>query len=72
MPEGRLANINGTFLAVGDTINGAEIVEIRGFVVEMALDGKRFLLGSSARPAGTGEDERPDEEEEDESVPDED
>ncbi len=71
VPEGKLANINGKFLAVGDTINGAEVVEIRGFVVEMALDGKRFLLGSSARPAGTGGDERPDEEEEDESVPDE-
>lgn len=49
-PTGKLANINGTFVGVGDMFNGARLVEIKGFVVEMELENQRFLLGIGSKP----------------------
>lgn len=44
-PNGMLVNINSRLLAVGDTVEGARIVTIRDFSVEMELKGEFFYLG---------------------------
>ncbi len=44
-PNGMLVNINGRLLAVGDTVEGARVVIIRDFSVEMELKGEFFYLG---------------------------
>jgi len=51
-PNGPLANINGRFVGVGDRVNGAKVVKIDSFAVEMELDGKRFTatFGPPAPP----------------------
>lgn len=53
-PDGALANINGRFVAVGETVDGAKVVRITPLSVEMELDGKRFLVGfnSGGGPSG--------------------
>ncbi len=44
-PEGAKANINDRVYKVGSGVNGAKIVAINTFSVEMELDGAHFILG---------------------------
>ncbi len=43
-----LANINGTFVRVGETVKGARVVAIGNSSVEMERDGQHFLIGSES------------------------
>jgi len=43
-PGGGTAIINGRFLAVGNTIEGARIVKITKYVVTLEMNGRRFTL----------------------------
>ena len=43
-PGGGTAIINGQFLAVGDTIEGARIVKITKYVVTLEMNGQRITL----------------------------
>ena len=54
---GRLANINGRFLGVGDHIGGATVVSITDFSAEMEINGDRFLVAfaSELPPAEEGD-----------------
>ncbi|MCL2700077.1 MAG: hypothetical protein FWE88_00105 [Phycisphaerae bacterium] len=45
LSKGPAATINGRTLYVGDEINGATIISIGKFTVDMELNGERFLLG---------------------------
>ncbi len=50
--DGLIANINGAFVPAGGIVNGAKVVEVREYSVEMELDGEYFLLGiGGAAPA---------------------
>ena len=70
MPAGRFANINGRYVAAGEYVNGARVVEIREFVVEMERSGERFLLGvSGPAPAPTAPTEGETDEETGEGQP---
>ena len=51
MPSGRFANINGKYTAVGETVNGAKVIEIKQFSVDMELKGDRFYLGVGSKAA---------------------
>lgn len=66
-PTGKLANINGQFLAVGDDVNGARIVEINNFAVELERQGMRFLLSTSGGRVPIAEEKSDEESEDDES-----
>ena len=57
-PDGILANINGRFVRVGDTISGAKVVRITPLSVEMQREGKRFLVGFS-KPEAPSRTEEP-------------
>jgi len=48
LPTGRFANINGSYVKTGQTVNGAKITKIGVFSVEMELKGERFVIGISA------------------------
>jgi hypothetical protein len=43
--DGLRANINGAFVPAGGIVNGAKVVEVKEYSVEMELDGEYFLLG---------------------------
>jgi len=45
-PRQRLANVNGEFVKVGQTVAGARVIDIRETSVEMEMNGERFILGS--------------------------
>ena len=49
-PSGRFANVNGAFVTVGHIINGARVVKISDFAIEMELNGRRFPLGITSAP----------------------
>lgn len=62
-PNGLLANINGTFVAVGDKIKRARVIEIKDYAVEMELKGERFMVGFSfSSDKSTNRDDDSDEE----------
>ncbi len=49
-PTGVFANINGRFVRVGDTVQGAKVVKIGRSSVEMELKGRRFVVGFGTGP----------------------
>lgn len=49
-PGGGIADINGRAVAIGQTVNGAKLLAIREFGVEMELKGEYFILGFSSGP----------------------
>ena len=61
--DGAYASINGRMVKAGSVINGARLIAVRDYSVEMELDGQRFILG-----IGTGSStpqKEPDDQEED-------
>ena len=69
-PSGPAAIINGACVAVGDTLNGAKIIAIGQFAVEVEYTGHRYFIGVSApgrsASAAAHEEDEADEEEEEE------
>ena len=71
------ASINGRFVKVGQSVEGAKVIKIGPYAVEMELDGERFRLTFGAGPPPpavskekdqkTDEDGSADEEDSDES-----
>ena len=47
---GSVAILNGKTVQVGDTVNGATVVAIRGMQVELKSSGRRFTVGLSGGP----------------------
>ena len=71
-PSGPAAIINGACVTIGDTLNGAKIIAIGQFAVEVEYTGHRYFIGVSApgRSASTAayeEGEAAEEEDEDDS-----
>mgnify|MGYP005679559407 CR=1 FL=1 len=72
-PDGKpLAVVNDRSVAEGDTVNGAKVIRIGNFSVEMELEGKRFSVSVSSAPPrqvetteGGEDEEEPDEDEPD-------
>lgn len=61
--DGAYASINGRMVKAGSVINGAKLIAVHDYSVEMELDGQRFVLG-----IGTGSStpqKEPDDQEED-------
>lgn len=50
MPSGRFANLNGRYVAIGEMVNNASLVEIRDFLVVMQRGEEYFLVGVSSEP----------------------
>ncbi len=70
--DGRIAFINNRSVKVGQTINGAEVVHIGDFSVEVELKGQRYLIGISSPQPEKTPDEDEDEDESSDSDDDED
>jgi hypothetical protein len=49
-PGQSFASINGRFVRVGQSVEGAKVVKIERYAVEMELDGERFRLTFGAGP----------------------
>lgn len=75
-PSGPAAIINGACVTIGDTLNGAKIIAIGQFTVEVEYTGHKYFIGVSApgRSASTAahEEDEAAEEEEDEDEDEED
>jgi len=73
LPGGAIANINGRFVAAGETVGDARVVDIKDFAVVMELDGECFELpvgaGAGASPKPTSEQGPDNEENSDEQPP---
>ena len=59
-----LANVNGKFVTVGDSIGGAKVIGIGAMSVEMQMDDMRFRVAFGAPPQEGDEDDEPDDEDE--------
>lgn len=56
-PDGAYAQVNRRMVKVGGTVNGAKVVAVRDFSVEMELNDEHFILGIWAEPSYEDEDE---------------
>jgi hypothetical protein len=72
-PGASYADINGRFVQEGQTVDGAKVLRISRFFVEMEAEGKRFQLrfGQQAREPENEDSEFDDEYSDDEGGPDE-
>ena len=61
-----LANINGKFVTVGESVGGAKVIGVGTMSVEMQMDDMRFHVAFGARPSRSDVDD-PDDPDDDES-----
>ena len=52
LANGKYANINGYFVTIGEVVEGARVVRILDFAVEMERDGDYFLVGVNSQANG--------------------
>jgi hypothetical protein len=61
-PDGAYASINDRLVKAGGVVNGAKVIQVRDFSVEMEVEGQRFILAIGADTTPTTEDESADDE----------